>query len=183
MAAAFFLSVAVPAAHALDLQHARAQRDLTPALGKSLTEKVSDEAQAYLDKEDEKRNSGKVFIDLQLKFEYLPNYGPRGRLVASVKLGGVEYDPAKPGTSHGKPTGNLKYLVFSYALESGKWVENAAPRWETENLGAKGAKQMTENIARGEKSKAAAEKAARTRAAAAAAAAAAQKAANGSGRQ
>ncbi|HYB91976.1 MAG TPA: hypothetical protein VEC38_13155 [Candidatus Binataceae bacterium] len=184
LAAAFLLSVAAPrSAHALDLQHARAQRDLTPALRKSLTDQVSDEAGTYLDQEDQKRNSGKVFVDLQQKFEYLPNYGPRGQLVVSVKLGGVEYDPTKPGTSHGKPTGNLKYLVFSYSLEKGQWVEIEKPRWETESLGTKGAQQMTGNIARGEKAKAAAEQAAKTRAAAAAAAAAAQKAANASGNQ
>jgi hypothetical protein len=178
-AAFFFLAAAPTASRAFDLRHARAQRDLTPALQKSLTDKVSDEAGPYLDQEDEKRNQGKVYVDLQPKFEYLPNYGPRKQLVVSVKLGGPEYDPTKKTTAKGAPTGNLKYLVFTYALEKGSWIEMSKPKWETQALGAKGTKQMTEGMQRAEQRKATVEKAARTRAAAAAAAAAAQKAANG----
>ena len=178
MAAAFFALFAVQPARAVDFHNPRAQRDLTPALQKSLTDKVSDEAGPYFDEQDQKRAAGKPFVDLQQKFEYLPNYGPRNQLVVSVKLGGVEYDPTKPGSSKGASTGNLKYLVFTYALEKGKWVEVNKPKWEMQALGTKAAEQMTKNQARGDVRKAAIEKANQTKAAAAAAAAAAQKAAN-----
>lgn len=174
MAAALFVLVSGRLARAVDFRNPRAHRDLTPALQKSLADKVSDEAGPYFDEQDRNRIGGKPYVDLQQKFEYLPNYGPHNQLVVSVKLGGVEYDPSKPGSSKGASTGNIKYLVFTYALENGKWVEVNKPKWESQSLGAKAAEQMTKNQARGDQRKAAIEKAK----AAAAAAAAAQKAAD-----
>ena len=160
------------------MQHARAQKDLTPALQQSLQDKLSDVSGPYFDEQDEKKAKGQVYIDLLQKFEYLPTYGPHNHLVVSCKLGGVEYNPVKPGTNKGLATGNLKYLVFTYALENGKWVSVSKPKWETQNLGAAGTKQMRENLAHGEQRKAAMEKTAQTHAAAAAAAEAAQRAAD-----
>jgi len=75
----------------------------------------------------------------------------------------------------------LKYLVFTYALENGKWVQVAKPKWESQDLGVAGAKQMRESLEKGEKRKAAIEKNMQTRQAASAAAAAAQRAADRSG--
>ncbi|HKN12334.1 MAG TPA: hypothetical protein VJX68_03980 [Candidatus Binatus sp.] len=181
LAAALFFPLHPPRAYATDLQHARAQKDLTPALQQSLQDKLSDVSGPYFDEQDEKKAKGQVYIDLLQKFEYLPTYGPHNHLVVSCKLGGVEYNPAKPGTAKGLATGNLKYLVFTYALENGQWVSVAKPKWETQNLGAAGAAQMRQNLAHGEQRKAAMEKTAQTHAAAAAAAAAAQKAADRSG--
>jgi len=178
LAAALFTLAAPRPARAVDFRNPRAQRDLTPALQSTLTDKVSDEAGHYFDEQDRKRAAGKPYVDLQQKFEYLPNYGPHNQLVVSVKLGGVEYDPTKPGSSKGASTGTLRYLVFTYALEKGKWVEMNKPKWEMQALGAKAGEQMTKNQARGDQRKAATEKARQTKAAAAAAAAAAQKAAN-----
>ena len=181
LAAALFFPPHQSRAQTMDLQHARAQKDLTPALQQSLQDKLSDVAEPYFSEQDEKKAKGQIYIDLQQKFEYLPTYGPHNRLVVSCKLGGVEYDPAKPGTAKGLATGKLKYLVFTYALDAGKWVSVAKPKWESQDLGAAGAKQMNQNLAHGEQRKAAMEKAAQTRAAASAAAAAAQKAADRSG--
>ncbi len=181
LAAALFFPLHPPRAYATDLQHARAQKDLTPALQQSLQDKLSDVSGPYFDEQDEKKAKGQVYIDLLQKFEYLPTYGPHNHLVVSCKLGGVEYNPAKPGTAKGLATGNLKYLVFTYALENGQWVSVAKPKWETQNLGAAGAAQIRQNLAHGEQRKAAMEKTAQTHAAAAAAAAAAQKAADRSG--
>ncbi len=182
LAAALLFSLDASRAQAMDLQHARAQKDLTPALQQSLQDKLSDVAEPYFAEQDEKKAKSQQYIDLQQKFEYLPTYGPHNHLVVSCKLGGVEYDPTKPGgTAKGLATGKLKYLVFTYALEGGQWVPVAKPKWESQDLGVAGAKQLNENLARGEKRKAAMEKAAQTRAAAAAAAAAAQKAADRSG--
>src|SRR5271169_6783750 len=113
------------ASRAYDLQHARAQKDLTPALQQSLQDKLSDVSGPYFDEQDEKKAKGQVYIDFMQKFEYLPTYGPHNHLVVSCKLGGVEYDPSRKGTTKGLATGNLKYLVFNYALESGKWVSVA----------------------------------------------------------
>ncbi len=179
LAAALFFPL--NAARAYDLRHARAQKDLTPALQQSLEDKLSDVTGPYFDEQDEKKAHGQVYIDLLQKFEYLPTYGPHNHLVVSCKLGGVEYNPVKPGTTKGLATGNLKYLVFTYALDGGQWVSVAKPKWETQNLGAAGTAQMRQNLAHGEQRKAAMEKTAQTHAAAAAAAAAAQKAANRSG--
>ena len=179
LAAALFFPA--NASRAYDLRHARAQKDLTPALQQSLEDKLSDVTGPYFDEQDEKKAKGQVYIDLLQKFEYLPTYGPHNHLVVSCKLGGVEYNPVKPGTAKGLATGNLKYLVFTYALDGGQWVSVAKPKWETQNLGAAGAAQMRQGLARGEQRKAATEKTAQTHAAAAAAAAAAQKAADRSG--
>ncbi len=181
LAAALFFPLGASRAHAFDLQHARAQKDLTPKLQQSLQDKLSDVTEPYFDEQDDKKAKGQVYIDLMQKFEYLPTYGPHNHLVVSCKLGGVEYNPVKPGTNKGLATGNLKYLVFTYALENGKWVSVSKPKWETQNLGAAGTAQMRQNLARGEQHKAAMQKAAETHAAAAAAAAAAQKAADRSG--
>ena len=178
LAAALFTLGAFQSAWAVDFRNPRAQRDLTPALQRSLTDKVSDEAGPYFDEQDRKKAAGKPYVDLQQKFEYLPNYGPHNQLVVSVKLGGVEYDPTKAGSSKGASTGTLRYLVFTYALEKGGWVEMTKPKWEQQALGAKAGAQMTRNQARGDQRAAAIEKARQTKAAAAAAAAAAQKAAN-----
>src|SRR5271166_4259648 len=181
LAAALFFPAHPSQAQHMDLAHARAQKDLTPALQQSLQDKLSDVTGPYFDEQDEKKAKGEVYIDLMQKFEYLPTYGPHNHLVVSCKLGGVEYNHAKPGTAKGLATGNLKYLVFTYALEDGKWVSVAKPKWETQNLGAAGAAQMRQNLAHGEQRKAAMEKTAQTHAAAAAAAAAAQKAADRAG--
>jgi len=181
LAAALFFPLNASQAHASDLQHARAQKDLTPALQQSLQDKLSDVTGPYFDEQDEKKANGKVYIDLLQKFEYLPTYGPHNHLVVSCKLGGVEYNPVKPGTNKGLATGNLKYLVFTYELDGGNWVSVTKPKWETQNLGAQGTAQMRQNLARGEQRKATMEKTAQTHAAAAAAAAAAQRAADRAG--
>ena len=181
LAAALFFPLRASGAHASDLQHARAQKDLTPALQQSLQDKLSDVTGPYFDEQDEKKANGKVYIDLLQKFEYLPTYGPHNHLVVSCKLGGVEYNPVKPGTNKGLATGNLKYLVFTYELDGGNWVSVTKPKWETQNLGAQGTAQMRQNLARGEQRKAAMEKTTQTHAAAAAAAAAAQRAADRAG--
>ena len=177
-AALLLLPVSVRIAAAQRMPYHRVQQDLTPALQQSLTDKISDEAGPYLDEQDKRKNDKKVYVDLQQKFEYLPTYGPHHQLTCSVKLGGAEYDPTKPGSSKGAATGTLKYLVFSYTLVHGKWVEMAKPKWEEQKLGAAAGRKMTGNIARGDKYKQSQQKAARAHAAAAAAAAAAQKAAN-----
>ena len=182
LAAALFFSLGVSRTLAMDLQHARAQKDLTPALQQSLEDKLSDVAEPYFDAQDDAKAKGGKYIDLLQKFEYLPTYGPRGQLTVSCKMGGVEYDlskkDAKGATAKGLATGELKYLVFTYALENGKWVSVAKPKWESQDLGVAGAKQMRENLAHGEQRKASMQKMMQTRQAASAAAAAAQKAAD-----
>src|SRR5215475_813284 len=153
LAAVLFTLGAFQSAWAVDFHNPRAQRDLTPALQRSLTDKVSDAAGSYFDEQDRKKAAGKPYVDLQQKFEYLPNYGPHNQLVVSVKLGGVEYDPTKSGSSKGASTGN--------------WVEMNKPKWEMQALGAKAGEQMTRNQARGDQRAAAIEKARQTKAAAA----------------
>lgn len=179
LAAALFFSQNVSNALARDLQHARAQKDLTPALQHSLEDKLSDVADPYFNEQDAAKSKGGKYLDLQMKFEYLPSYGPHNQLVVSCKMGGVEYDLSKKGgTSKGLATGVLKYLVFTYGLQGGKWVQVAKPKWESQDLGVAGAQKMREGLARGEKRKAAVEKMMQTHQAASAAAAAAQKAAD-----
>src|SRR5208282_3902682 len=142
---------------AFDASYHRESKDLPPGLASKLTKQVSDEAEPYLDKEDEKKSDGQTYVDLQPEFEYLPTSGPDGQMIVSVKLGGAEYQPVKGDSGKGKATGRLKYLVFSYALDNrnGKWVETTKPKWETQDLGAAAAKKMTASAARAEKRKAA----------------------------
>jgi hypothetical protein len=150
--AALFLG---PAALAFDARYHREPKDLSPRLASALTETVSDEAQPFLAQEDEKRASGERYVDLQPKFEYLPQTGPDGRMVVSVKLGGAEYDPLKGQTGKGKATGRLKYLVFTYSMNKGKWIEVYKPKWEVQDLGAAAARKMTAAAERTEKRRAA----------------------------
>src|SRR5271155_1699875 len=105
LAAALFFPLNASRAQTMNLQHARAQKDLTPALQQSLQDKLSDVTGPYFDEQDEKKANGKVYIDLMQKFEYLPTYGPHNHLVVSCKLGGVEYDPSRKGTAKGLATG------------------------------------------------------------------------------
>jgi hypothetical protein len=158
-AALFFLGTMGGGATALaqnyTMRRVRQPKDLAPALQKSLDDKVSEDAASYLDKEDEKKMTGKPYTDFVPKFEYLPNYGPNGQLsTVSVKLGGAEYDPTDKSTTKGKATGKLKYLVFSYTREGSKWVPIAQPKWESQDLGKLAAKEMTEHQKIGDHNKA-----------------------------
>jgi len=144
----------------------RQPKDISPALQKSLTDQVSDDAFPYIDKENEKKAKGEVYTDLQEKYEYLPNYQPGGGVIASVKLGGAEYDPKDKTTSKGASTGRLRYLVFSYSLQKNKWVQIAKPKWETQDLGKAAGEKMTQHISAADKRKAAQEAAAQKRKAA-----------------
>ncbi len=124
----------------------RQPKDLSPALQQSLQDQVSADAGSYLDKEDEKKNSGQLYTDLQQKFEYLPNYGPYGLSTVSVKLGGAEYNPKDKASSKGAATGKLKYLVFTYERRGNKWVEIGKPKWESQDLGKAAGAEMTSHI-------------------------------------
>jgi hypothetical protein len=182
IAAALFLFLNARPASAVDPRHMRQQKDLPPELQRSLEDMLSDVVAPYFEAEEKKHGEHKVFTDLQQKFEYLPNWGPHGQLVVSAKMGGAEYDPTKPGSSKGAATGMLRYLVFTYSLQKGKWVEAAKPKWEHEDLGVAAGKQMTGNIARGDQRKTVIQQTMQKRAAsAAAAAAAAQHAADRAG--
>ncbi len=68
-------------------------------------------------------------------------------------MGGAEYNPVKNQPGKGTSTGRLKYLVFTYSLSNGKWVELHKPKWETQELGAEAAKKMTASAQRAEKYK------------------------------
>jgi hypothetical protein len=156
LAAAIFCIVPARATLAVNLRYPREQKDLSQALRESLDDKLSDASQPYFSGEEEKKAKNQKYIDLQQKFEYLPNYGPGGHLVVSCKLGGAQYDPSKPGASgKGAATGKLFYLVFTYARQDNDWVQVAKPKWEHQDLGAAAGKKMTASADRAEKAKAA----------------------------
>jgi hypothetical protein len=137
----------------------RQPKDIPDSLRKSLDDKVSEDAEPFLDKEDQNKMSGKPYTDFVPKFEYLPNYGPNGTLsTVSVKLGGAEYDPSNKATTKGAATGKLKYLVFSYTREGSKWVPIGKPKWESQDLGKKAGTEMTEHQKIGDHNKAIVEK-------------------------
>jgi hypothetical protein len=137
---------AVSPAQAQIARRVRQPKDLSAALQQSLQDQVSQDAGPYLDKEDENRNTGKLYTDLQQKFEYLPSYGPQGLSTVSVKLGGAEYNPKDKSTSKGAATGKLKYLVFTYERRGSKWVEVGKPKWESQDLGKAAGAEMTSHI-------------------------------------
>lgn len=139
-------SIGAPPALAQITRRARMPKDLSPALQQSLQDQVSQDAGPYLDKEDENKNSGKLYTDLQQKFEYLPNYGPQGLSTVSVKLGGAEYNPKDKSTSKGAATGKLKYLVFTYERHGSKWIQISKPKWESQDLGKAAGAEMTSHI-------------------------------------
>jgi hypothetical protein len=156
LAAALVCIFPARGAFAVNMHNPREQKDLSPALRNSLDDKLSDASQPYFSAEEEKKAKNQKYIDLQQKFEYLPNYGPGGRLVVSCKLGGAEYDPGKSGApGKGAATGKLYYLVFTYALQNNDWVQAAKPKWEHQDLGAAAGKKMTASADRAEKAKAA----------------------------
>ena len=156
-AALLFLGAvgASPASAQQVMRRFRQPKDIPPALQQSLNDKVSEDAASYLDKEDEKKNTGKPYTDFVPKFEYLPNYGPGGELsTVSVKLGGAEYDPKSKTTTKGVATGKLKYLVFSYSREGSKWVPLGKPKWESQDLGKEAGAEMTKHQQVGDRNKA-----------------------------
>lgn len=156
LAAAVFSIFPGRGATAFSMRYSREQKDLSLALRESLDDKLSNASQPYFSSEEEKKAKNQKYVDLQQKFEYLPNYGPGGRLVVSCKLGGAEYDPGKPGApGKGAATGKLCYLVFTYARENNDWVEIAKPKWEHQDLGGAAGKKMTASAQRAEKAKAA----------------------------
>ncbi len=154
-AAVLFFLVTAVSAQTFRMRMTRQPPNISPKLQKELSERVSDEMQDYFAKEERKKEDKQPYVDLQTKFEYLPNWGRNGQVVVSVKMGGVEYDPSNGGSSKGAATGRLKYLVFTYELEHNKWVEIARPRWEGQYLGGRAASQLTEHIHRADEIKAA----------------------------
>ena len=157
LAAALLLvgGISAPIASAQQLRRFRMPKDIPPAVKQSLDDKVSEDAGPYLDKEEEKKNTGKPYTDFVPKFEYLPNYGPGGELsTVSVKLGGAEYDPKSKTTTKGAATGKLNYLVFSYARHGSSWSQLAKPKWESQDLGKAAGQEMTKHQQVGDRNKA-----------------------------
>ncbi len=130
-----------------------AAQALTPAQYKALNDKMSDEVAFYLGAEDEKHADGKPYVDFDPRFEYMPSRGAHGELVIHAKVGGAEYVPDKGEITKGIATGKLKYVLFTYALRHGQWVEIAKPQWHTQTLGKKAARRMTEAAERDEAAK------------------------------
>lgn len=128
-------------------------QSLTPAQYQALNDKMSDEVAYYLGAEDEKHADGKPYVDLDSRFEYMPRRGAGGEYVVEAKVGGAEYVPDKGEITKGIATGKLKYLVLTYALRHGQWVEIAKPQWHTQALGRKAARRMTEAAERDEAAK------------------------------
>jgi hypothetical protein len=144
LAVALLLFSTASAADAADVRKRRQPKDLSPALKEALFDTLSGAVQPFFGEEDRKKAEGKPYVELQEDLvQYLPNYGPGGQVIVSVKMGGAEWDPSRPETSKGAATGRLKYLVMSYQLKGGKWVEYKKPRWQTQDLGAKGAAKIT----------------------------------------
>jgi hypothetical protein len=157
----FLTPVCVSTASAQDavMRRFRQPKDIPDSLRKSLDDKVSEDAEPYLDQEDRNKMDGKAYTDFVPKFEYLPNYGPNGALsTVSVKLGGAEYDPTSKATTKGAATGKLKYLVFSYTRQGSKWIPYGKPKWESQDLGKLAAQQMTGHQQIGDHNKAIVEK-------------------------
>ncbi len=137
---------------------ARAQ-SLSRAQLSALNDKLSTEFGYYLGAEEEKHSDGKPYIDLGQRFEYMPSRARGGAIVVRAKCGGAEYVPNHGEMTRGIATGRIKYLVFTYALRNGQWSEIGKPQWQTQSLGPRAAKRMTEAAERDE----AAEEAARER--------------------
>lgn len=148
LAAAIALNLASPLA-------AGAQA-LSQAQLHALNDKLSTEFGYYLGAEEEKHADGKSYIDLGQRFEYMPGRGRGGGIIVHAKCGGAEYVPNKGEMTKGIATGKIKYLLFTYALQHGEWIEIGKPQWQTQSLGAKAAQRMTEAAERDEVAEAAA---------------------------
>jgi hypothetical protein len=147
LAAAIALSFALPhAGRAQAISHAQLQ---------ALNDKLSTEFGFYLGAEEEKHADGKPYVDLGQRFEYMPSRGGGG-LIVHAKCGGAEYVPNKGEMTKGVATGRIRYLLFTYALRHGDWIEVAKPQWQTQSLGRKAAERMTEAAERDEAAEAAA---------------------------
>jgi hypothetical protein len=140
-------------AMAFGLPRSVAAQSLTPAQYKALNDKLSDELAFYLGAEDEKHADGKPYVDFDPRFEYMPSRGAGGEYVIHAKVGGAEYVPDRGEITKGVATGKLNYLLFTYALRHGQWVEIAKPQWHTQTLGRKAARRMTEAAERDEAAK------------------------------
>lgn len=154
LTAAVFLAAAI--ALGLTCPHAASAQALSQAQLQALNDKLSTEFGYYLGAEEEKHADGKPYIDLGQRFEYMPSRGRGGAIVVHAKCGGAEYVPNHGEMAKGIATGRIKYLLFTYALSHGKWTEIGKPRWQTQSLGPKAARRMTEAAARDEAAEAAA---------------------------
>jgi len=130
-----------------------AAQTLTPAQYQALNDKLSDQLAFYLGAEDEKHSDGKPYVDFDSRFEYMPSRGTGGEYVIHAKVGGAEYVPDRGEITKGIATGKIKYLLFTYALRHGQWVEIAKPQWHTQALGKRAARRMTEAAERDEAAK------------------------------
>lgn len=128
---------------------------IPPKLKKELGDRVWDEAQYYMAAEQKKQEDKQTYVDLQPMFEYLPSRTPNGALVVSIKLGGVQYNAGESGSSKGAATGTMKYLVFTYELKHGRWVEIRKPKWESQHMGRRAASELTEHIRQADQERAA----------------------------
>ena len=153
-AAAGALAVAI----ALSLAGARgaAAQALSHAQLQALNDKLSTEFGYYLGAEEERHADGKSYVDLGQRFEYMPSRSRGGAVIVHAKCGGAEYVPNKGEMTKGIATGKIKYLLFTYALRNGEWTEIGKPQWQTQALGTKAARRMTEAAERDEAAEAAA---------------------------
>ena len=140
----------------LALPHAAAAQALSQAQLQALNDKLSTEFGYYLGAEEERHSDGKPYVDLSQRFEYMPSRGRGGGIVVHAKCAGAEYVPNKGEMTKGIATGKIKYLLFTYALRNGQWIEIGKPQWQTQSLGRAAAERMTEAAARDEAAEAAA---------------------------
>jgi hypothetical protein len=152
--AAGYLAAAI--ALGLALPHAAAAQALSHAQFQALNDKLSTEFGYYLGAEEERHADGKPYIDLSQRFEYMPSRGRGGGIVVHAKCAGAEYVPNKGEMTKGIATGRIKYLLFTYALRNGEWIEIGKPQWQTQSLGRAAAERMTEAAKRDEAAEAAA---------------------------
>jgi hypothetical protein len=98
---------------------------------------VAQELGPFARDEQAKKRRGEPYVDLDSRFEYAPTFGPSGEVAVSVQVGGKVLTPMPTGaeSSRSADSEQSRYLVFTYALIGGRWVELAKPRWEVRERG------------------------------------------------
>jgi hypothetical protein len=107
--------------------------DLARELSAQLNDAVARELEPFARDQAMKKLRGEPYVDLNSKFEYAPAYGFGGRVAISVMVGGPMRTTLSglSGVARTATSQQVRYLVFTYALVEGRWVELSKPRWET----------------------------------------------------
>ncbi|MGH7908188.1 MAG: hypothetical protein ACREP6_16325 [Candidatus Binataceae bacterium] len=121
--------------------------DETAALRVALGRRITADTAPFIVAQRRRHRAGESYIDFGGGFEYMPAKIPNYPMGISVRLAGIQYG-ARGAGGKSAPTGELKYLVLTYALKDKQWAQVGQPAWQSYDIGAKKAGEMARRWAK-----------------------------------